>query len=35
MYDGSVRLIIYGYDPTSFHTFLTSTAGDVPSVPLD
>jgi prepilin-type N-terminal cleavage/methylation domain-containing protein len=35
MYDGSVRIITYGYDPTSFYTFLTHASGDLPRVPLD
>jgi prepilin-type N-terminal cleavage/methylation domain-containing protein len=34
LYDGSVRLIAYGYDPASFHTYLTSNGGDLPAVPL-
>jgi prepilin-type N-terminal cleavage/methylation domain-containing protein len=35
MYDGSVRMIPFGYDPTSFSTYLTSNAGDIPLVPLN
>jgi prepilin-type N-terminal cleavage/methylation domain-containing protein len=34
MCDGSVRTISYGYNAPSFYTYLTSTAGDIPSVPL-
>ena len=34
MYDGSVRLIPYSYDPNSFYTYLTHNLGDIPAVPL-
>ncbi len=34
-YDGSVRTISYTYPATSFYTFLTHNAGDLPSTPLN
>jgi prepilin-type N-terminal cleavage/methylation domain-containing protein len=35
LYDGSVRMISYNYDPASFQTYLTHNAGDLPAVPLN
>lgn len=35
MYDGSVRMIPFNYDPNSFSTYLTSNAGDIPTVSLN
>jgi prepilin-type N-terminal cleavage/methylation domain-containing protein len=33
-YDGSVRLVPHGFDPTSFRTYLTHNAGDLPATQL-
>ncbi|HTU93935.1 MAG TPA: DUF1559 domain-containing protein [Gemmataceae bacterium] len=34
MYDGSVQMISYSANPTSFATYLTQASGDIPSPPL-